>query len=112
MGCPIKVGTIGISPFVILTENYTQNYGSTVYKLTGLSVDILKLVCEKMNLTALFFAPSLNTEFDLFVKQISELEDGLSDILNGKFPLIPVIATSSFDATISYLHMKIKMLVP
>jgi hypothetical protein len=42
MGCPIKVGTAGIDPFVIMTENCTQNDGSTAYKPTGLSVDILK----------------------------------------------------------------------
>jgi hypothetical protein len=36
MGFPIKIGTFGINPFVIMTENYTQNDGSTVYKLTGL----------------------------------------------------------------------------
>jgi hypothetical protein len=27
MGCTIKVGTVGIDPFVIMTENYTQNDG-------------------------------------------------------------------------------------
>jgi len=29
MGCPIKLGTFGIDPFVIMTENYAQNVGST-----------------------------------------------------------------------------------
>jgi len=72
MGCPIKVDTIGINPFVIMTENYTQNNDSTVYKLTGLSVEILKLACEKMNLAALFLAPSLNLELDSAIKQMAE----------------------------------------
>jgi hypothetical protein len=44
MGCPIKLGTLGFDPYVIMTENYTQNDGSTAYKLTGLSFEILKLV--------------------------------------------------------------------
>jgi len=57
MGCPIKLGTIGIEPYVIMTENYTQNDGSTEYRLTGLSVEILQLVCQKMNLTTVFLAP-------------------------------------------------------
>jgi len=112
MGCPIKVGTIGISPFVIMTENYTQNDGSTVYKLTGLSVEILKLVCEKMNLTALFLAPSLNLVFDSAINQIAELEEGLSDLLTGTVPLAPIVLTSSFDTTITYMHLNVKMLVP
>jgi hypothetical protein len=47
MGCPNKVGTVGIDPFVIMTENYTQNGGSIAYRVTGLSVEILQLVCEK-----------------------------------------------------------------
>jgi len=29
MGCPIKVGTLGIDPYVIMTENFTQNDGSS-----------------------------------------------------------------------------------
>jgi len=42
MGCPIKVGTIGFSPFVVVTRKYTQVDGSTAYEMTGLSVEILK----------------------------------------------------------------------
>ena len=112
MGCPIKLATLGINPFVIMTENYTQNDGSTVYKLTGLSVDIVKLVCEEMNLTAIFLAPSLSLELDSTAKQISDLEDGLSDVLAGPIPLLPIFVTSSFDATITYMHVNVKMYVP
>ena len=93
MGCPIRVGTMGIDPIAIMTENYRQNDGSTVYKLTGLSVDILKLVCDKMNLTALFLASSPSLELDSTVKQNSELEDGLSDVLTGPLPLMPIFVT-------------------
>jgi len=73
-----------------MTENYTQNDGSTVYKLTGLSVDIVKLVCEKMNLTTLFLAPSLNLELDSSVKQMAELDEGSYDLLTSPVPLMPV----------------------
>jgi hypothetical protein len=54
MGCPNKVGTVGIEPFVIMTESYTQNDCSTAHKLTGLYVEILRLVCDKMNLKTVF----------------------------------------------------------
>jgi hypothetical protein len=64
MGCPIKVGTVGIDHFVIMKENYTQNDGRISYELIGLSVEIVQLVCEKMNLTTGFLAQSLNMEFD------------------------------------------------
>ena len=71
-----KVGTTEIDTYVIMTENYAQNDGSTAKKVrvTGLSVEVLKLVCEKKNLTTVSFAPSLNMEFDSFVKAIAELE--------------------------------------
>jgi len=112
MGCPIKLGIFGFEPWVIITENYTQTDGSTAYELTGLSVEVLKMVCEKMNLTTLFLAPSLNSEFDSFVKLSAELEDGISDVLTCCIPLIPLVVTSSFDATIPYIFVNMKMLVP
>jgi hypothetical protein len=112
MGCPIKLGTVGIDPFVIMKENYTPNDGSTAYKLTGLSEEILQLVCQKMNLTTVFLVPSLNIEMDSFVKEVTELDEGLSDVLNGTVPLLPLFVTSSFDATIQYTHVNVKMLVP
>ena len=75
MGCPIKEGTWRINPIVIMTENYTQNNVQYSLQLTGLSVDIVKFVCEKINLTALFLAPSLNLELDSCIKRAAELED-------------------------------------
>ena len=112
MGCPIRVGTTGIEPYVILTENYTQNDGSIAYKIRGLSVELLNLVCEKMNLTTVFLAPSVNMEFDSFMKTLADLQDGLSDVLTGTVPLMPLFVTSSFDATIPYIHVELKMLLP
>jgi hypothetical protein len=55
MGCPITVGALGIDSYVIVTENYTQNDGSTSYKLTGLSIEVLTFVCDKIKLTAVSF---------------------------------------------------------
>jgi len=112
MDFPIKVGTFGMKPYVIMTKNYTQNDGSTAYKLTGLSVEILKFVCEKMNLTTVFLGASLNFELDSFVKLIAELDDGISDVLTGSVPLLPVLVTSSFEAAIPYIPFNVKMLVP
>jgi hypothetical protein len=97
---------------MIMTENYTQSDGSTEYKLRGPSVEILKLLFEKMNLKTIFLPPSLNMEFDSFVKESAELEVDLSDVLTDTVPLTPLVVTSSFDATIPYLHVNVKMLVP
>jgi hypothetical protein len=112
MGCPIKLGTFGKEPNIIMTENYTQNDGRNVYKLTGLSVEILKLVYEKMNLTIIFLATSIQINLESIAKSLCKLEDGLCDVLSAIIPLMPVFVTSSFDATIPYTYIEIKMLVP
>jgi len=112
MGCPFKVGTIGIDPTVIMTENFTQNDGSTEYKVTGLSVDILKFVCEKLNLTYISLPPSINIEFNQYMEKFTELNDGLSDVITGLVPLIPFIVMSYFDVTIPNYSVNIKMIVP
>jgi hypothetical protein len=65
-----------------------------------------------MNWTAVFLPPSLSLEIGSFVKEIAELEDDISDVLTGTIPLMPVFVTSSFDATIPYTHVNLKMLVP
>jgi len=112
MGCPIKVGTVGMDPYVIMRENYTQNDGSTAYKVTGLSVEILKCVCEKMNLTTVFLAPSLKLDLYSFANLKDDLGEGISEVLTRVLPLLPAFVTSSFDATIPHTHANMKMLVP
>jgi hypothetical protein len=112
MGCPIKIGTAGIDPYVIMTENYTQNDGSTAYKITGLSVEVLKLVCEKMNLSAIFLPPTLNVELESYAITLAELDEGLTDLVTGLFFLIPIVVSSSFDTTIPYTQLNGNMLLP
>jgi len=112
MGCPIKLATIGFSPYVIMTRKYTQNDGSIPYEMTGLSVEILKFVCDVMNLTTIFLAPSQGMNVESYVKVIGEFEDGLSDVIVGTIPLIPFILTSTFDHSIPYLHSQYKLFAP
>jgi ABC-type amino acid transport substrate-binding protein len=95
-----------------MTENYTQNDGSTAYRVTGLSVEILQLVCEKMNLTTVFLAPSLILDLNSFGKEKADLDDGISDVLTGIVPLSPSFVTAYYDATIPYTHVQLKILVP
>jgi len=112
MGCPIKLSILGFSPYVIMTRKYPQIDGSTANEVTGLSVEILILVCEKMNLTTVVLAPQQDFNWETVVKHFGEFEDGLSDVLTGTIPLMPVVVTSSFDATIPYLYEKVKMFAP
>jgi hypothetical protein len=95
-----------------MKDNYKQNVGSTAYKLTGISVEILKLVCEKINLTTVFLAPSLKKDVESAGKSFGELDEGLSNVLSETIPLLPVFISSSFDATIPYIYANVKMLVP
>jgi hypothetical protein len=112
MGCPIKVGTAGFEPYVIKTENYIQKDGSSEFKITGLSVEVLKLVCEKMNLTTDFLSLSQNMSIYNFENGFGDLEDGLSDVLTGIIPLAPFVVTSTFDHTIAYLYDSFQLFVP
>jgi hypothetical protein len=65
-----------------------------------------------MNLTIVFLAPCLKVNLETFVKSFGELDEGLSDVLSGTIPLLPFFVTSSFDATIPYTYVNMKMLVP
>jgi len=63
-------------------------------------------------LTAVFLPRSLNLELDSGVKHIVVLEEELSDVLIGTVPLLSIVVTPSFDATIPYIHTNMKMFVP
>jgi len=66
MGCPIRVAVLELDTGVIVTENSTQNVESYVYKSTYIRVEIVKIVCDKMNLTTIFLAPSLHLDLYSF----------------------------------------------
>ena len=62
----VHVGNCSGEMKIILPKiwNYTQNDGSTAYKVTGSAGEIFKLVFDKLNLTAVFLATSLNIVID------------------------------------------------
>jgi len=75
--------------------------------------EIVQLVCEKMNLTTIFRAPSTDFSFDSYIKEFGDLFEGTSDVLTGLIPLIAYVAMlPSIDVTIPYEHVGIKMFVP
>ncbi|XP_033611240.1 uncharacterized protein LOC117283066 [Cryptotermes secundus] len=112
VGCPIRVATYGIDPYVILTDNYTRNDGTTVYRLGGLSVEILSLVCEKMNLKTVFSPPSINLELESAITQLSDLQAGITDVLTGIIILSAAAVNPTYDATVTYTYGYVKMIVP
>ena len=42
-------------------------------------------------------------------KATAELEEGISDVLIGNVPLVLLVVTSSYDVTIAYKHVNLKM---
>jgi hypothetical protein len=54
----------------------------------------------------------LRLELETGIKMGAELEEGISDVIIGAVPMIPAGVLSSFEATIPYLHLDLKMLVP
>jgi len=112
MGWSIKLSTIYFKTILFVTGKYSQNDGSTAYEVTGLSVEMLKSVCEKMNLTNVLPETQQSLNSGNALKSIVEIEDGLSDVLIRPIPLMPVVVASSFDATIPYFYNTIKIFVP
>jgi hypothetical protein len=51
-------------------------------------------------------------EIDSYLKEMTKLEEDLLEILIGTVALMPFTVTSSFDATITYTYVELKMLFP
>jgi len=111
MGSPITLGLLTHLD-VKIGENSTENDYRIARKAKYLCVQIVQMDCEKLNLTTIFRAPSTEYSLDSYMKEFGDLKDGLSDVLTGFIPLISFVAMSSFDVTIPYDHVGIKMFVP
>jgi len=86
----IQLGTAGIDPYIIMTENCTRYDGSVSYQLTGLFVENLKIATWEKEPDSSFHSPFLNIEIDFTLKFIFELDEGLSDLLTAIVPLTPI----------------------
>ena len=73
-------------------------------KITGLWVDLLKFLCEKLHLSSVFHAPFLYMELYSFFKTTAELEEEVCGVVTGTVPLILLAVTSSYDATIAHIR--------
>jgi hypothetical protein len=89
-GCQIRVASLGIPPYSIVTGKSTDSEGNVVYKLGGLSVQNLLLAVDNMNVTAVFLKSSARFELLDSVNAIGYLFDRSSDIVIGTIPLLPV----------------------
>jgi len=112
MGLPIKLGLLTNNLDVNITEISTENDYRIALKAKHLAVEIVQLVCEKMNLTTIFRPPSTDFSFNSYLKEFGDLNEGFSDVLTGLIPTIPFVVMPSFDITIPYDQITFKIFVP
>jgi hypothetical protein len=112
MGCTVRVSTIGFEPFVVIVDNHTQIDGSTVYDLGGVMVDIFLTSMTRMNLSVVFLLPNVYLSVDTFTKALSDQRDGLSDILIGFVPMLPIVTQPGFVYTTSFIGTQCSLFLP
>ncbi|XP_033610108.1 uncharacterized protein LOC117282849 [Cryptotermes secundus] len=112
MGCRVRVSTIGFEPFVILTHNHTQEDGSVVYNVRGLLVEAFLISIRKMNLTGVFLRPEMEHSPKSFVRGFANQMDGLSDILIGLVPILPIAIIPGFVHTIPQYSASFSLFLP
>jgi hypothetical protein len=111
LGCPLKVASIATEPYVIVTEKSEKNNGSSVLRLSGISVEPLIFIAEKINITLIFLEPSFELTLSSCWKQVNEVNEGAADILIGAVPFLNTMA-DLFDPTIPYLYDSMMILIP
>jgi hypothetical protein len=110
-GCPIRVSTSELMPYVISTTNYTDSDGNTVYKYGGLEMQYLLLVAEATNSTVVFLPPAEGDIKDTHFQQLLEVSSGVSDVAVGHFPL-NLIVTAYADPTVTIVFDTLRWYVP
>jgi hypothetical protein len=110
--CVIRVATVGIEPFVTLIKNHTQQDGSTVYEVRGLSVEYFLLSMKKMNMTVAFLPPLLDMSSESSWKAVDSLVNGSSDVIVGSVPMLPIVVTDEIEPSAPYIHDVVKWFVP
>jgi hypothetical protein len=109
LGCPIKVSAVDIAPYVMLTENYTEKGGNTVYKFRGLEIEYLLLVSEALNLTIDYHLFEDKETFgDRVVSGLADVSD-ISDVSIGRMGRD---FNDYADITIPFIFDAVKLYVP
>jgi hypothetical protein len=112
MGCPVRVSTIGFEPFVVITDNHTQEDGSIVYNVRGLLVESFLISIRQMNLSGVFLRPEMEHSPKSFVRGFTNQIMGLSDILIGLVPILPIATIPGFVHTIPQYSASFSLFLP
>lgn len=102
-GCPCSAFVAVVSPYVMLTDNYTDSAGRTVGMFSGIDVEFINLVAEALNLT-------LN--YSLCGAQCGDRERPLPIEVIAGFRPLNSIALELRDVTIPYAFDALTWFVP
>ena len=70
------------------------------------------LSIKKMNMTIVFFQPSLDVPFEAAATEATKLTAGIADVLVGTIPLLPLVASGMSEKSILYMSDATKWSVP
>ncbi|KDR17223.1 uncharacterized protein LOC110831897 isoform X2 [Zootermopsis nevadensis] len=110
-GCPIRVSTSELIPYVISTNTYVDSDGSTVYNYRGLEIEYLLLLTEAANLTVVYLPLAEGDVKDTHLQQLVEVSMGISDVAIGHFPLNSILIPFA-DPTITIVFDDLRWYVP
>jgi len=97
---------------VILIKKETEEDGSTVYDMGGLMVEYFRHSMKKITITVVFLEPSLDISFEAGMAEATKLTPGISDVLVGIVPLLPIVVTGMTEPSIPYVSCAIRWFVP
>jgi hypothetical protein len=112
MGCPVRVSVVGFKPFSDIVDNHTEIDGSIVYDLRGAVVDIFLISMTKLNLSIVFLPPDVHLSINSFMKALIQQREGLSDILIGFVPILPMITQPGFFYTSYFMGTTFTLFIP
>lgn len=111
MGCPIRVSTSHVVPYIIMTDNHTETYGSTRYTYRGIEIEYLLLISKALNFTVIFLPPSESDIVTARMNGLMDLAGQSTDVLIGLLPLHHYIMDFG-DPTIPYIYSSVRWYVP
>jgi hypothetical protein len=111
LGCPINVSSVGVEPYVFAADGIEPSSGESIPRPTGLAIEPIILIAEKINLTLIFLEPCFVPTLDSYWSRINTIHDGTSNIAIGAIPLISVVAQLC-DYTIPYVFDSVAGIIP
>jgi hypothetical protein len=86
LGCPLRVSTAHMDPYVILRKNYTRPGGKRIYAYGGLETEYVYLLRKAINMTVEFLSPVEGSFKDTHQTQLMEVLEGVLMLLLVRLP--------------------------